>query len=75
MSAFPPNKWDVRFLQDMDTLECAPREDGGLAMEAYIAVRPAGVRKGTSSWSWGATGSSKSPSGWPDYSPERHSAT
>ena len=46
MSAFPPNKWDVRFLQDMDTLECAPREDGGLAMEAYIAVRPAGGEEG-----------------------------
>ena len=46
MSAFPPSKWDVRHLQDMDNLECTPREDGGLAMEAYIAARPAGGEEG-----------------------------
>ena len=31
-------------LRDMDHLECNPREDGGLATEAYIAVSPAGGR-------------------------------
>ena len=46
MSAFPPNKLDVCHLQDMDNLECTPREDGGLAMEAYIAARPTGGKEG-----------------------------
>ena len=46
MSAFPPNKWNVRHLQDMDNLECTPREDGGLAMAAYIAARPARGEEG-----------------------------
>ena len=47
MSGFPPSKWDVRHLHDLDSLGCTPREDGGLAMEAFIAVRPAGGEEGT----------------------------
>ena len=46
MSSFPPKKWDVRFLADMDSLDCTPMEDGNLTMEAYIAVRPSGGKEG-----------------------------
>ena len=47
MSAFPPSKWDVRFLKDMDTLGCTPSENGGLTMEAFMALRPSGGEEGT----------------------------
>ena len=46
MSSFPPKKWDVRFLADMDNLDCTPMEDSSLTMEAYIAVRPSGGEEG-----------------------------
>ena len=48
MSSFPPATWDVRFLQDMENLECGlSTEDGRLSMEAFVAVRPAGGKEGS----------------------------
>ena len=46
MSAFPPSKWDMRFLRDMDTLSCTPPENGGMTMEAFMALRPSGGEEG-----------------------------
>ena len=47
MSAFPPGKWQVRHLRDMDDLECAEQEDGGLTMEALVAIKPSGGEEGS----------------------------
>ena len=47
MSSFPPASWDVRFLQDMENLECGLTTEDGLSMEAFVAVRPAGGKEGT----------------------------
>ena len=47
MSSFPPASWDVRFLQDMENLECGLSNDSGLSMEAFVAVRPAGGKEGS----------------------------
>ena len=46
MSEFPPKKWDVRFLQDMETLECGLQAGKDLAMEAFVTVRPARGEEG-----------------------------
>ena len=46
MSTFPPKQWEIRFLQDMETLECEPRQADGVFMESYVAVRPAGGAEG-----------------------------
>ena len=47
MSSFPPSRWEVRYLTDMPTMSCSPREDGGPAMAAYLAARPSGGEEGT----------------------------
>ena len=47
MSSFPPTSWDVRFLQDMENLECGLQSEGGLSMEAFVAIRPAGGKEGS----------------------------
>ena len=47
MSTFPPKQWQIRFLQDMETLECEPREVEGVYLESYVAVRPAGGAEGS----------------------------
>ena len=46
MSAFPPKRWEVRFLQDMETLQCSQKEGQSLSMEAYVAVKPSGGQEG-----------------------------
>ena len=46
MSEFPPKKWDVRFLQDMETLACGLQAGEDLAMEAFVPVRPARGEEG-----------------------------
>ena len=46
MSSFPPKQWDVRFLKDMENLQCGLQDEGGLSMEAFVAVRPAGGQEG-----------------------------
>ena len=38
MSAFPPKKWTVRFIRDMDTMECTSLDDSKISMEAFLAV-------------------------------------
>jgi hypothetical protein len=46
MSSFPPRNWEVRYLQDMDTLTAEP--DGHkLSLAALLAVKPAGAREGS----------------------------
>ena len=46
MSGFPPKKWEARFLQDMETLQCNLKEGETLSMEAYVAVKPSGGQEG-----------------------------
>ena len=46
MTAFPPKQWEIRFLQDMETLVCEPTSENGIFMESYVAVRPAGGAEG-----------------------------
>ena len=46
MSSFPPKKWEVRFLQDMQTMACENQEQG-ISMAAYMALKPAGGEEGS----------------------------
>ena len=46
MTAFPPKRWDVRFISDFDTLGCSEMAGGGLSMEAFMAIKPATGREG-----------------------------
>ena len=46
MSEFPPPSWSVRFLQDMENLECSLQDESSLTMEAFAAIRPAGGQEG-----------------------------
>ena len=46
MSSFPPPSWNVRFLQDMESLECSLTGENNITMEAFVAVRPAGGQEG-----------------------------
>ena len=46
MSSFPPQSWTVRFLQDMENIECGLADGENLTMEALVAVRPAGGEEG-----------------------------
>ena len=52
MSGFPPKKWEARFLQDMETLQCSQKEGETLSMEAYVAVKPSGARRETFDSPW-----------------------
>ena len=47
MSAFPPKKWTVRFIRDMDTMECTSLDDSKISMEAFLAVKPASGEEGS----------------------------
>ena len=47
MSSFPPKTWKVRFLQDMENIECSLRDGDNVTMEALVAVRPAGGEEGS----------------------------
>ena len=47
MSSFPPKQWAVRYLRDMDQLECTAGDNNGIAMEAFLAVKPARGQEGS----------------------------
>ena len=47
MTAFPPKRWDVRFISDFDTLGCSEMAGGGLSMEAFLAIKPATGQEGS----------------------------
>ena len=47
MSSFPPQSWSVRFLQDMETIDCGLVDGDNITMEALVAVRPAGGQEGS----------------------------
>jgi len=47
MSSFPPIQWQVRYLQDMDTMVGTPLEDHPISMAALMAVKPAGGDEGS----------------------------
>lgn len=46
MTTFPPRAWSVRFLQDMENLDCSLVDGDNITMEALVAVRPAGGEEG-----------------------------
>ena len=46
MSEFPPPSWSVRFLQDMENLECSLQDEKSLTMEAFTAIWPAEGQEG-----------------------------
>ena len=46
MSSFPPSKWDVRPLKDMESMEAGARENENISMEAFLAVKPAEGEEG-----------------------------
>ena len=46
MTSFPPQAWSVRFLQDMENIDCSLVDGDNLTMEALVAVRPAGGEEG-----------------------------
>ena len=46
MSSFPPKSWSVRFLQDMEIIECGLVDGDNLTMEAMVVVRPASGQEG-----------------------------
>ena len=47
MSSFPPKQWAVRYLCDMDQLECTASDNTGISMEAFLAVKLAGGEEGS----------------------------
>jgi len=47
MSSFPPLRWQVRYLKDMDTLVGTAPDDGEISMEAILAVQPSGGEEGS----------------------------
>ena len=46
MSSFPPKRWRVRYLQDMDSIMGTTKEDEPISLEAYMAVQPSGGEEG-----------------------------
>ena len=47
MSSFPPKQWAVRYLHDMDKMQCTERTEPGIYMETFLAARPAKGQEGT----------------------------
>ena len=47
MSSYPPSKWKVRYLKDMQTLACESTEEDAISMAAYLAVRPSDGEEGS----------------------------
>ena len=47
MSSYPPSKWKVRYLRDMQTLACESTEEDAISMAAYLAVRPSDGEEGS----------------------------
>ena len=54
MSSFLPKQWAVRYLRDMDQLECTAGNNNGIAMEAFLAVKRAEDRRAASASLWAA---------------------
>ena len=46
MSSFPPKQWAVRYLHDMDQLQCTDHEEPGIYMETFLAAKPARGEEG-----------------------------
>jgi len=46
MSSFPPPRWQVRYLKDLDTLRGTVREDIPISMEALLAIQPSSGEEG-----------------------------
>jgi len=55
MSSFPPRRWEVRFLRDMESLAASRQEDSEVSMEALLAVRPAEGEEGNFRFSLAGT--------------------
>ena len=48
MSSFPSRKWEVRFLQDMNSMACSdPDREDKIKMEAFMAIKPSGGQEGS----------------------------
>ena len=47
MLSFPPRKWEVRFLKDMDSLSCPVPEGNEINMEAFLAIKLSGGEEGS----------------------------
>ena len=47
MSSFPPKQWAVRFLHDMDKMQCTDHMEPGIYMETFLAARLAKGEEGT----------------------------
>jgi len=47
MSSFPPRNWQVKFLEDMDSMEGTVLEGREVSLEALLAVRPSNGEEGT----------------------------
>ena len=47
MSSFPPKQWAVRYLHDMDKMQCTDHKEPGIYMETFLAARPAKGEEGT----------------------------
>ena len=48
MSSFPPRKWEVRFLRDMNSMACSdPEGEDEIKMEALMAIKPSGSQEGS----------------------------
>ena len=46
MSSFPPSRWQVRYLKDLDTFEGTAHDDKTVSMEALLAIRPSEGEEG-----------------------------
>ena len=48
MLSFPSRKWEVRFLQDMNSMACSdPDRENEIKMEAFMAIKPSGGQEGS----------------------------
>ena len=48
MSSFPPRKWEVRFLRDMNSMACSdPDREDEIKMEAFMTIKPSGGQEGS----------------------------
>ena len=47
MPRFPPDKWEVRYLKDLDNLSFDPPDDEEIHIAALLAVRPAAGEEGS----------------------------
>ena len=47
MSCYPPSKWRVQYLKDMQTFACESTEEDAISMAAYLAVQPLDGEEGS----------------------------